>query len=356
MPPGVSWWYSQAMLPVSIITGFLGSGKTTLLNHLLRRPAFDNSLVIVNEFGEIGIDHLLVSAPTENIRLLSNGCLCCEIRGELFETLVNVVRGRASGDTPWFDRILIETTGLADPVPILRTIVTDDDLKQVIQLDKVISVVDAVHAPAQLIDHDEARKQIAVADVLLLSKTDLIDPRALREVVDAIKMINAGAELAVVHHGEIDPETLFRRSPPDGHDTARWISNDHSAHAHHTGEIGTVSLDYEGTVSESGLATWLSMITTFKGSQLLRVKGLVNMCGNPYAIHVVQTVVHPPVLLDAWPTPDERTRIVFIGRCLERAVLEKSFEAFSMAEVLGDTFAIDPTIYARFRAAAEQLV
>lgn len=344
------------MLPVSIITGFLGSGKTTLLNRLLQHSTFENSLVIINEFGEIGIDHLLVSAPAENMRLLSNGCLCCEVRGELFDTLTDALRKREIGEIPAFDRVLIETTGLADPVPIIRTIVTEGDLSAFLCLDRVVGVVDAVHAPLQLVMQDEARKQIAVADVLLLSKTDLVSSQARTEVEAVVTAINGGAELFAMHHGVVNPELLFAGSATGERDLARWLRDDGHAHAQHTGDISTFTLDYDGPVIESGLATWLSMLTNFKGPQLLRVKGIVNVGGEPYVIHVVQTVVHEPTPLDAWPSTDERTRIVFIGRGLERATLESSFAAFSLAESLGNTYAIDPAAYARFRETAEHLI
>ncbi len=355
------------MLPVSIITGFLGSGKTTLLNRLLRHPSFENSLVIINEFGEIGIDHLLVSTPAENMRLLSNGCLCCELRGELFDTLTDVSRDRASGAIPSFDRILIETTGLADPVPIVQTIVTDRELSLLYRLDTVVGVVDAVHALSQLASQDEARKQVAVSDVLLLTKTDLAAPAARREVEVAIKAINGGAELIPMLYGEVDPKLLFAGNAmaESERDLARWLGSGQasgsagsggSIHTRHAGDIRSFTLDYEGQVSESGLATWLSMLASFKGPQLLRVKGIVNVSGSPYVIHVVQTVVHEPVPLERWPTSDERTHIVFIVRGLERATLEKSFAAFSLADCLGDTYRIDPAAYIRFREAAEHLV
>lgn len=344
------------MLPVSIITGFLGSGKTTLLNNLLRQPSFEHSLVIINEFGEIGIDHLIVSAPDENMRLLSNGCLCCEVRGELFETLVDALGKREAGEIPTFNRILIETTGLADPVPILRTIVADEDLKKLCRMERVIGVIDAVHAPLQIAAQDEARKQIAVSDVLLLTKTDLISAARKAEAEAAIRAINARADLITVERGKVDPELLFRGPEAAEHDLTRWLSEGVHAHGSHAGDIGTLTLDYGRPVSEAGLATWLSMLTEFKGTQLLRVKGIVNVGGDPYVIHVVQTVVHEPIPLDAWPTEDERSRIVFIGRDLERATLENSFAAFSLAESLDDTQMIDPFAYARFREAAQRLI
>jgi G3E family GTPase len=356
------------MLPVSIITGFLGSGKTTLLNRLLQHASLRNSLVIINEFGEVGIDHLLVSTPAENVRLLSSGCLCCEVKGDLVDTLTDVSRKRASGEIPAFDRILIETTGLADPVPIVQTIVTDTDLSPLYRLDTVIGVVDAVHALAQLAAQDELRKQIAVSDVLLLSKTDLVAPDARPEIEAAMKSINSGAELIPVLHGEIDAGLLFGHGAVDGRreaDVERWLgldkrnkpaANGGNVYTRHAGDIRTFTLFHEERVSIAGLATWLSMLASFKGPQLLRVKGIVNVAGDPYIIQAVQTVIHEPVLLERWPTSDERTRIVFIVRGLERAALEKTFAAFSMPDSLGDPGQIDPAAYARFLEAAKHFM
>lgn len=356
-------------LLVSIITGFLGSGKTTLLNRLLQHSALSNSLVIINELGEVGIDHLLVSTPAENVRLLSSGCLCCELKGDLVDTLTDVSRKRASGEIPAFDRILIETTGLADPVPIVQTIVTDTDLSRLYRLDTVVGVVDAVHALTQLATQDEVRKQIAVSDVLLLSKTDLAAPDALPEVEAAVRKINAGAELIPVLHGDIDPDLLFGRGAVDGHaleaDVECWLGlQRHSKSAAgggnvytlHAGDIRTFTLFHEGRVSAAGLAMWLSMLASFKGPQLLRVKGIVNVSGDPYVIHAVQTVIHEPVQLEKWPTSDERTRIVFIVRGLERDALEKTFAAFAMPDSLGDARHIDPAAYARFLEAAKHFM
>lgn len=355
-------------LPVSIITGFLGSGKTTLLNHLLEHASFKDSLVIINEFGEVAIDHLLVSTPSENIRLLSSGCLCCEMRGDLVDTLTDVFRKRASAEIPAFNRILIETTGLADPVPIVQSVVTDSELAQIYHLDTVVGVVDALHASTQLGTHDEVRKQIAVSDVLLLSKTDLIAPDAISDVEMAVSTMNATAEIIRVICGRIDPESLFGRGRlNDGAretDLENWLGlhrhrthgKNHgsgtSYHAVHSDDIRTFSLCHEGSVSSTGLTTWLSMLASFRGPQLLRVKGIVNVSGNPVIIQAVQTVIHEPVPLKKWPSSDTRTRIVFIVRDLDLTALEKTFNDIAVCDSIGDAQQFDPGAYERFVTAA----
>lgn len=350
------------MISATIITGFLGCGKTTLLNRLLKHPAARNSLVVLNEFGEIGIDHLVVSVPAENVRLLANGCMCCQTKGDLVDTLTDVSAKRDSAELPSFDRILIETTGLADPVPIVQTIVNDERLSAVYRLERVIAVIDAVHLYSQLGGHDEARKQVAVADLLLLSKTDLVDPAVLPELDATVKRINPGAELLPVAHGAVDPHRLLDTSAGAARrDMARWLeavqkgSEARSPHSHTEG-IGTFSATFEAPVSRAGLATWLSMLASLKGSQLLRVKGIVNVAGEPYVVDVVQCVAHEPRKLDAWPTADRRTRIVFIVRGPTREAIEKTFSAFAMGDSLPNTPQFDPSAYARFREVAHQFI
>ena len=358
---------TDGRIPVSIITGFLGSGKTTLLNRLLQHDGLAGSLVIINEFGEVGIDHLLVSTPVENVRLLANGCLCCEVRGDLVDTLTDVAQKRASGEIAAFDRILVETTGLADPVPIIQTIVADTELARVFRLDAVVGVVDAVHALTQIATQDEARKQIAVSDVLLLSKTDLAAEEAMDEVRLAVASLNPGAALIAVVQGEVDPGQLFGRShvsrSADEAEIERWIGapagpasalvrgNRRSPHA---SDIRTFTLFHDQPVTVTGLTTWLSMLAGFKGPQLLRLKGIVNVDGDPYVLHAVQTVIHDAVRLDRWPSEDRRTRMVFIGRGLDRDAIERSFAAFGMPEPAATSRHIDPAAYARFLEAAKQ--
>jgi G3E family GTPase len=348
------------MVPVTIITGFLGSGKTTLLNFLLSHSRLKNSLVIINEFGEIAIDHLIISAPAENVRLLSNGCMCCQVTGELADTLSNVWRKRYAGELPPFDRILIETSGLADPVPVLRTIVTDNNLNLLYTLDAVVAVIDAVHAINQLATRDEARKQVAVSDVLLVSKTDLLSANPFGELEEVVKRINSIAEMLPVTHGVVDPERLLDLSSPSRRDrrVLQWLERippagsapDPTSHTH---DIQTFTLCIEGPVSKAGLITWLSMLANFKGRHLLRMKGIVNVAGRPHIIHAVQTVIHEPVPLDAWPTPDHRTRIVFIVQGVDRGAIERTVAAFRIAGSFGNSPQIDPAAYARFRAAAQ---
>jgi G3E family GTPase len=348
------------MLPVTIITGFLGSGKTTLLNFLLSHSRLKNSLVIINEFGEVAIDHLIISAPAENVRLLSNGCMCCQMAGELADTLSDVWRKRSAGELPPFDRILIETSGLADPVPVLRTLVTDENLSLLYTPDAVVAVVDAVHAVDQLARRDEARKQVALSDILLVSKTDLPSATPLAELEGVVRRINAGAEILPVMHGVIEPERLLDLISPlrRDRDVAQWLerippASSESAPPSHTHDIQTFSLCIEGPVSKTGLITWLSMLASFKGRHLLRMKGIVNVAGNPHLIHAVQTVVHEPVALDAWPGSDDRTRIVFIVQGVDRRAIESTVAVLGIADAFGNSRAIDPAAYARFCAAAQ---
>jgi G3E family GTPase len=354
------------MIPVSIITGFLGSGKTTLLNKLLQHASLKNTLVIINEFGEIGIDHLLVSAPDENVRLLSSGCLCCELRGDLVDTLTELSVKRAGGDIPPYDRILIETTGLADPVSIVQTIVADPTLSPLHELDTVIGVIDALHGVSQLASHAEAVKQIALSDVVLISKGDLVGDGELAAVERAVRHINGGAEVLTAVSGEVDPELLLNRgaADPTGRmlELERWLSTDRStsrtaSSSPHGPDVQTHTLCFDRPATAAGLATWLSMLGRFLGPALLRVKGLVNVEGSPYVVHAVQSVIHDPVELPRWPSEDRRTRVVFIVRGLERAPLERTFSALGMPKSLGEhSLHINPAAYARFVQAAKQFL
>jgi G3E family GTPase len=334
------------MLPATIVTGFLGSGKTTLLNRLLLDARLARSLVVINELGEVGIDHLIVAAPAENVRLLSSGCLCCRIGGELVETLAGAWRARQSGAVPAFERVLIETSGLADPVPIAHTLVNDASVGKFLHLESIITVIDALYGASQLVHHDEARKQVAVADLVLHSKTDLAAPADSAEVRAAIAQLNPLAEQLTV--SELDPQRLFalRRQP----------FTILQAKAKHSIGIRSFVLSHDEPVSKTALATWLSMLASFKGADLLRVKGIANVEGEPYVIDVVQSVIHEPFRLGSWPAADRRTAIVFIVRNLERKAIERTFSAFAMADTLPATGGLDAEAYARFRAAAETFV
>jgi len=352
---------SAETLPTALITGFLGSGKTTLLNGLLRHPGMADTAVIINEFGEVGLDHLLIETSFEDAVLLKSGCICCTVRGDLVDTMGSLAERRRKGEIPPFSRVAIETTGLADPAPILHTIMGEASLKERYRLDRVIATVDAANALDQLERHYEAAKQAAIADRLVLTKTDLV-PDAMREAVLArLAALNPLAPVAVVVNGAVDPELLFAADAPDAalrrerlaassahghghghdHDHAHGDGHDREhGHEHEDGHddadhlarhhgISTVSLVHEAPVEWPRLRTWLTALASLRGPNLLRVKGIINVVGRerPVVIHGVQHVFHPPVELNAWPDGDRRTRVVFITRNIAAEALAQSFNS-----------------------------
>jgi len=348
--------------PVSIITGFLGSGKTTLLNYLLQRPEMADAAVIINEFGEIGLDHLLIATPSENTVLLSSGCLCCTVRGDLVDTLADLYRKRRDAEIPGFDRVVVETTGLADPVPILQTVVTDPELAALFRLDSVVTLVDAVNGASQLDHHAESVKQAAIADRLVITKSDLAGAPALAALEKRLVAINPGAPVLTALRGELAPAQLFGAGLDDvarEGDARRWLREeaferghgDHGAadvnrHDHH---IRSFCIYYDKPVSATGLAVWLDTLAALRGANLLRVKGLVNVAGAPVAVNAVQTLIHEPRPLPGWPDEDRRSRLVFITRDMAREDLERTLDAFTLPDVpSGRGRTLDPRAYAQF--------
>ncbi len=353
--------------PVSIITGYLGSGKTTLLNRLLRDPGMERAAVIINEFGEIGLDHLLVATPNENTVLLANGCLCCTVRGDLVDTLRDLDARRRDGSLPPFDRVLIETTGLADPVPILQTLITDAAVAPRYRLDGVVTLVDAVHGARSLDEHAEAAKQAALGDLLLITKCDLAGGKTVAALERSLGRVNPGARRFRVVRGEIAPRELFGAAL-DAADTvregvARWLNHDAYAAAdaitghdpsRHLRRIRSHSFHIDRPVTRAGLMTWLSLLASLRGANLLRVKGLLNVEGVPLAVHAVQTVIDEPVELPRWPDDDRRSRLVFITRGLAREEIERTLAALEVdAGRRAPRGMLDPEAYARFVAAAQ---
>ncbi|HUZ75513.1 MAG TPA: GTP-binding protein [Stellaceae bacterium] len=325
-------------VPATLITGFLGSGKTTLLNGLLAHPGMADTAVIVNEFGEIGLDHLLIETAFEDAVLLKSGCICCTVRGDLVDTLAGLAARRQSGAIAPFSRVVIETTGLADPAPILHTLMAEPALAPLYRLDRVVTTVDAANALAQFDAHFEAAKQAAVADRIVLTKTDLVTAPVAAQVMARLAALNPDAPVVVAIQGRIEPDALFAPAPPRdrlavtaalGHGHHDHGHADDAAHlAHHHG-ISTVALVHDAPVSWPALSAWLGAVASLKGPDLLRVKGIVNVAGRagPVVIHGVQHVFHPPVERARWPDGDRRTRMIFITRNIAASTLAKSFAA-----------------------------
>lgn len=360
--------------PVSVLTGFLGSGKTTVLNHLLLQPAMKDTAVIINEFGEIGIDHALVTRIDENTVQLNAGCLCCTVRNDLVETLRDLHVKRVKGDVPEFKRVLIETTGLADPAPILHTLMTDPLISSRYRLDSVITTVDAYNGDSTLDRQAESVKQAAVADRLILSKLDIADAAKAQKLRSRLRALNPAAPIIEAVNGDVDPEGLFNAGLYDPAtktaDVRAWLkaeayepdhhhhhhhdhNHDHDHHHHdhdhnhdrdqdphdvnrHDDRIRAFALTFDRPFVWEHFATWMDLLASYRGDDLLRVKGIIAVDGvdKPVVIHGVQHVFHPPATLPAWPDADRRSRIVFITRDIPKAAIEKTYQAMldSIAE------------------------
>ncbi|MEO9899573.1 GTP-binding protein [Nisaea sp.] len=362
-----------APIPVILLTGFLGSGKSTLLGRILRDPRFSDTAVVVNEFGEVGLDGFLVEHSLEQTVEMTSGCLCCTIRGDVRQTLLSLHRRQAEGKVPAFERLIIETTGLADPAPVLHTLMTEPRLANRYMLGGVVTTVDAVTAEMTLERHAESVKQVAVADRIVLTKTDMVlDPTSksdLEILKSDLQRLNPGARIVDRHDAGFDLRQLFDTSLYDpatkSIDVQRWLNSeayedsesahaDDHQHAHehdhghdhhhedghghhhdinrHGDDIEAFSLVFDEPISSTAFTFALDLLISSKGADLLRVKGILNILDKPetpVVIHGVQHVFHDPVWLDAWPDTDRRSKIVFITRGISKATVKTLFDAIT---------------------------
>jgi G3E family GTPase len=322
-----------AKLPVSVLTGFLGAGKTTLLRRFLATPEGEGTAVVINEFGSVGIDDALLRASSDDVTLLGNGCLCCNTRSDLQNALRNLVAERAQGRLPQFRRIVIETSGLADPGPILQTFATDRALGSEFHVEAVIALIEAVSGLQTLGWSAEARKQVILADRLVVSKTDLAKPQAVKRLKARLAALNPHAAVHTAIEGSLDPRYLLES---DMRSSAAEAASGFVAEAEHSDGISSFVIREDAPLPWDAFARGVETLIALRGSDLLRVKGLLNVvgCRGPVVVHVVQHLAHPPVELAAWPDEDRATRVLFITRGIpERQVrdLFASVRALSRA-------------------------
>ncbi len=327
----------DARLPVNILTGFLGSGKTTVLRHVLRDPAFADTAVLINEFGEVGLDHLLVGTLEEAPVLLASGCICCSIRGDLSRALRDLHARRQRGEVPPFGRVIVETTGLADPTPILATLTGDLVIRRHFRPGNIVATLDALHAERGLMRHAEVARQAAIADRLIVTKTDLAPAGDVARLRQRLRGLNPAAPVVEAVLGAVDPDILLGQ---DIHaagtrmaEARHWMQGDgawpRGGHME-GGAITSFCLRLPGPLDWSAFGLWFSLLAHRHGDRLLRVKGILQVedSGTPVAIHAVQHVIHAPEHLPGWPDAERGSRIVFITEGLERDAVERSLHAF----------------------------
>ncbi|QTR45485.1 GTP-binding protein [Thiothrix litoralis] len=343
----------DARIPITLLTGFLGSGKTTVLNSLLRAPPL--TAVIMNEFGSIGLDHQLVDNIQGTMALLSGGCVCCEIQGSLVPTLKNLWMGRRDGKIPPYERIIIETTGIADPTPIMETLLRSDWVAKRHYLDGVVTTVDAVFGNQQLDQHFEALRQVAGADRLLLTKTDLADVASIQQLESRLAQLNPSAAISHIQHGNVDPDSLFKLRAYHQSEPAKakqWLAAEHfrlvsanlplkqpsilnpsvPTHGGTDQRIRSFSLTFDEALPWAGVSEALDTLVEFCSARLLRMKAIVNVQeypGRPIVLHAVQHLFYPSVELPAWPDDDQRSRFVFITSDLDEDFVSNLLTSFT---------------------------